>query len=358
VVEISRFLLLICLAIGLNAGAQVDTNYIQRFPSKLVVSPFISSQSATIAIRPYNWVGDTNITPFDYQPNLRGGYGISFSYRIIDFSLGFRQKISANSEKIYGKSSSFGLSFRVWASRKILAECNLQSVSGFANISTQQFDTINYTKENPYQLRPDLTMQFIKLRMVYQSNPDKFSYRSSFGFSERQKKSAAGFLFNTRAYLHSFFADSSLIPSQLKNNYPHHKDINQMAMAAIGVAPGIGGTWTRGRWFLTGVLFVGVDLQNLRYEEAGGTEFKQETKLSANADFRVSLGYNTPRFFFGIQSINDYTLLRPSPFKMNTNYNKGLFSIGYRFDSPKTLDKTYDAAVNLIIPEKHRKFMY
>lgn len=353
-----KSILLFSLFLTLKVSAQVDTNYIQRFPNKLVLSPYISSQSSFVSIEPYDWAGDTTVTPFEYQPNLRGGYGLSFSYRVIDFSIGFRKKLSDQNEKLYGKSSSFGLSFRLWATRKVLTEFTFQSISGFANTSTQQFDTINYSENYPFQLRPDLTVQFLKMRMVYQFNPEKFSYRAAFGFSERQKKSSAGFLLNTQLYLHNTFADSSIIPSQLQKDYDGYGNIHSMATFALGIAPGVGGTWTKGKWFLTGVLFVGSDIQRFAYDVPGSTVTKKETKLAANADARISFGYNTPRFYFGFSSCADYNLLRPSPFKLNTSFTRGLFSVGYRFNSPKILDTVYDGAVNTIIPKKLRKFMY
>ncbi len=348
------FLFILCSA---GAQSKVDTNYIQRFPNKLVLSPYLSSSSNSLTIKPWNDRIDSSHS-VDYEPNLRGGYGLSFSYRIVDFSIGFRQKLSAESERTYGKSTSLGIGFRLWASRKVLTEFSLQSVNGYANTSTPLYDTINFTRQNPYEHRQDLGVFLIKMRLVYQFNPDKFSYRASFGFSERQLKSSAGFLLSSQAYAEVVYADSALIPEKLRPHYGDAGRISEVSIAALGVAPGIGGTWTKGRWFLTGVLFVGIDLQRLGYDVPGTGTVKSERKFAANADFRFSFGYNTPRVFFGFQNSTDYNLLRPSKFKVNSSFNRSSLSIGYRFNSPKVVDKTYDAVVNTIIPKKLRKFMY
>ncbi|MDX5321824.1 MAG: DUF4421 domain-containing protein [Bacteroidota bacterium] len=338
--------------------AQVDTNFVQRFPDKLVLSPYISSYSNSIQFIPKSIPGDSLQIPLTYEPNLRGGFGISVSYRIIDFSLGVRQKITEDLEKKFGKSSQVGLSFRLWASRKVLTEFNFQSIKGYANLSTPQYDTINYAREYPYQLRPDFSVQYLKIRMVYQSNPDKFSYRSSFAFSERQKRRAGGFLLNVQLYAQNAQSDSSFIPYQIREDYGDFGQMNQMAIAAAGIAPGLGGTLTKGRWFLTGVLFLGVDVQRLGYDVPGSSALRTETKMAAMADLRISWGYNSPRFFFGVQSWNDYNFLRPTPFKINAVFTRGLISMGWRFTSPKLLDKSYDFAVKTIIPKRYRHFMY
>jgi len=350
----SFFTLLLSICTG---QIHVDTNFIQRFPNKLVLSPYVSSSSNSLTIKPWNDHIDSSHSVL-YEPNLRGGYGMSFSYRILDFSIGFRQKLSAESEQTYGKSTAIGLGFRLWATRKLLTEFTLQNVRGYANISTPSYDTVNYTRQNPYEHRRDLSVSLIKMRLVYQSKPDHFSYRSSFGFSERQLKSAAGFLFSAQAYAESVNADSAFVPRMISQHFGEASHITEVSIAALGAAPGVGGTWTKGRWFLTGVLFVGIDLQHLAYNEPGANSFFTERKFAANADFRFSFGYNTPRVFFGFQSSTDYNLLRPTPFKINSNFNRNSFTFGYRFNSPKILDKTYDVMVNTFIPKKLRKFMY
>ncbi len=342
-----------------NSSAQpkVDTTFIQRFSNRLVIAPYISSSTNTLVFKSWN-------TPIDssqnvrYQPNLRGGFGLSFSYHIIDFSIGFRQKMSEESEKLYGKSSSFALDFRIWANKKILTEFNFQRVTGYANISTPFYDTLNFPKNYPFEHRGDISVNMLKLRSVYLFNPDKFSYRSSFGFSERQLKSAVGFLLSAQAYTEVAYADSAFIPQLLSQQYGNASGIHQVAIAALGLAPGIGGTWTKGRWFLTSILFVGADLQHFSYDEPGTKNFKSERKITANADFRFSFGYNADKLFFGFQLTSDHNLLRPSPFKINSNFTRSYLTLGYRFNSPKILDKSYDAAVNTIIPKKLRKFMY
>lgn len=342
----------------LKLSAQVDTNYIQRFPDKLVWSPFLSSMNNTILMKSYPHFAGDSTQSISYSPNLRGGYGVAFSYRIVDFSIGFRTKIDEESEKKYGKSTKLGLNFRLWISRKLLTEFNLLAVSGFSNLSTTSYDTSKIGQEYPYEHRPDMFITYIKLRGVYQFNPDRFSYRSSFSFSERQKKSAAGFLLNSHMYLHTITGDSAFIPQAVRGMYGDLGNISNLSVLGMGLAPGVGGTWTKGRWFLTGVLFLGLDLQRFAYSTPGNHDFLTENKLATMADFRVSFGYNAPRFFCGFQSITDYNLLRPSAFKINSSFNHVQFVMGWRLHSPKILDKMYNKSVKTFIPKRYRHYMY
>lgn len=342
----------------LCAEAQVDSLFIQEFPHKLVISPYFSSNINTLTLTPRPIPDDTLQQELLYQPNLRGGFGIGLSYRVIDFSLGFRQKLSEHSERVYGKTKATSLSFRLWATRHLLGEFTFQRVQGFSNRSTPAYDTVNFERNYPFELREDIRVTYVKVRGVYQLNPHKFSYRSSFSFSERQKKSAAGLLLNASLYSHRTRADSSFIPSAVRSDYGDYGDIKTMQIIGMGFGPGIGGTWTKGRWYLTGVLFLGIDIQYFLYDIPGvGTE-KREFKISNMLDSRFSFGYNAPRFFIGLTNCNDYTILRPTAFHVRSLFGRGLFTFGWRLESPEILDKTYDLGVNTIIPERYRKFMY
>jgi hypothetical protein len=353
-----RITLLFLCFLSLGTKAQVDTLFIQEFPHKLVLSPYLGSNANSLILTPRPIPGDTQQQELNYQPNLRGGFGISISYRVIDFSLGFRQKLSEENERLYGKTKATNLGFRLWATRHLLAEFTFQRVQGFSNRSTPSYDTLNFDRRYPYEFREDIRVNYLKLRAVYQLNPHRFSYRSSFSFSERQKKSAWGLLLNASLYSHRSRADSSFIPSAVRADFGDYGDIKTMQIVGLGLGPGIGGTWTKGRWYITGVLFLGMDVQYFVYDIPGVNTEKREFKLSNMADTRFSFGYNAPRFFIGIQNWNDYNILRPSAFQVRSLFGRALFSFGWRLESPKILDKAYDTGVNLIIPSRYQRFFY
>src|SRR5690606_10379004 len=139
-----------------------------------------SSTTAQVELEPPDGGLDTFSKNANYQPNLRGGFGIGISYRAIDVSLGLRQKLDPATEAIYGKTSYASFSFRLWATRHVLFEFAYNKISGFANISSPTYDTIRTGSETPFVHRPDIDLRYIKLRGVYQFNPHKFSYRSAF----------------------------------------------------------------------------------------------------------------------------------------------------------------------------------
>src|SRR5690606_22951704 len=91
--------------------AQIDSAYIEQFPNKITISPYFSSTVNRITIVPQTETNDSLVKEVEYQTNARGGFGIGLSYRVFDFSLGVRQKLSPESEAIYGKTIYTNLSF-------------------------------------------------------------------------------------------------------------------------------------------------------------------------------------------------------------------------------------------------------
>lgn len=336
----------------------VNKDYIKRYPNVITVSPYISTSSQQLLVTPSASVHTPIRRNVDYRPNLKGGYGIGLSYRIIDFSIGFRQSLDSVTEALYGKSEASNFSFGVWASRKIHLEFSYKWIKGFSNRSGLTYDTSAIPEGVPFPHRPDLRIRYIKLRSVYQFNPEKFSYRSAFAFSERQLKSKIGYFLNTDLYFHRMRSDSSIVPYTIRDDYGPFLDIRQLRLAGLGVAPGIGGTWTGGKWFLTGVLFVGAEAQYFKYRPENTGAKRQEFRIAPMIDFRYAFGYNSDKWFIGFQGVSDLNLLNSKAYFISSLFNRTLFSVGFRFNTPKVIDRAYDYGVNKLIPEKYRPLLY
>ncbi len=325
----------------------------------LSLSPYASANAVTLSFIPYG----EDVSPEEqralYQPNLRGGFGLGISYRIADFSIGFRQRLDPVTEELYGHSAYANLSFRLWMSRHLLGEFTYQAIRGFSNLNTPLYDTTTrYSEQTPYEHRWDIKVRYLKMRTVYQFNPNKFSYRSAFSFSERQKKTAGGFLMNISIYNQNTTADSAFLPDAIRPFYGDLAQVNGFQITGLSLGPGIGGTWTGGRWFLSSVMFLGFDAQVFDYYAPVSGRWISELRPAPMFDFRLSFGYNAPRFFAGFQLWADANYLRPGPFKVNSVFVRNLLSVGYRFNSPKILNRVYDGAVNHLIPQPYRHLMY
>lgn len=342
---------------SVSHATSYDSLYIQQFRDKLTISPYISSSLVRVQFIPRPIDGDTQQHSAIYEPNLRGGFGIGISYRIIDFSLGFRQRLDPVTEAIYGKTDHTSLGFRLWATRHLLGEFTFQQTRGFANTATPLYDTARYSEATPYEHRADMSLRYVKLRAVYQFNPGRFSYRSSFSFSERQRKSAAGLLASASIYGHHLRSDSAFVPSRISGDFGNSSGISEFRTAGLALGLGGGATLRVGRFFATGVLFLGTDLQFFGYE-MDTLGYRRETRMSTLVDLRLSFGYNGPRFFMGIQSLIDYNILNPKAVRVNSIFNRQLFTFGWRFNAPKIIEKGYDAGANLLVPQKYRHLVY
>jgi len=353
----------VCFALSLHAQKfpsviTADSSYIQTNPGKLTLGIYFSSKAMAFDVTPHesHFPADSMMRSVLYSPNLRGGYGFAFSYRLIDFSAGFRQKLDSTTEALYGPSEYGHFKFGIWATRKFRAEFNYDYIKGFANTAAPTYQDDEF--HGPYPHRDDLRLRYIKVKGIYQFNPEKFSYRAAFANSERQLKSAGGFLLSAAAYGHRIRSDSSFIPYQIQSDYKDFRSIKELSVGGFGIAPGIGGTWTGGKFYLSGVLFLGADLQRFNYTLEDSRRVVVENKISPLMDLRVAYGFNNERFFIGVQHWLDFNLLNPSAFNLSSLFFRNLLTVGYRFDAPRILDKSYNWTVQNVIPKRLRQYMY
>ncbi|TNE81094.1 MAG: DUF4421 domain-containing protein [Bacteroidetes bacterium] len=352
------------IAFVIDAAAQfniprvVDSAYIKRFPDVITVSPYVSSSAESIQLSPGASSQGLGTRQANYRPNLKGGYGIGFSYRIFDLALGWSQSLDSISQAVYGETnhSSFGL--RMWATRKTMLEFSYKWTAGYSNLSGFGYEDTVRPADKPFPHRPDIRVRYIKLRGLYQFNPDKFSYRSAFAFSERQLKSKLGYFLSADVFFHRMKADSSIVPGAIWVDYQPYNMVHQMRIGGFGIAPGIGGTWTGGKWFLSGVLCLGADIQHFNYKLENTGSHLKELRLSPKVDFRYAWGYNSDRWFFGFQGWSDINVFNSKGLIITSLFNRTLFSLGFRFNTPRVVDRVYTFGVNKFIPKKYRPMMY
>ncbi len=342
----------------LHVPRVVDSTYIKRYLDVITVSPYLSSAAESIQLSPGSHSRGKGAREANYRPNISGGYGLGFSYRIFDFSLAWSEEIDSFSRAINGETHHSSFGFRMWATRNMMLELTYKWTAGYSNITGLTYDDTALSTLRPFPHRPDLRVRYIKLRGLYQFNPEKFSYRSAFAFSERQLKSKLGYFLTGDIFFHRIKADSSIVPGAIWTDYDPYSMVDQMRIGGIGVAPGIGGIWTGGKWFLSGVLCLGADVQYFNYEVENTGEKHQELRLSPKVDFRYAWGYNADRWFFGFQGWSDINLLNSKGMIITSLFNRTLFSLGFRFNTPRIVDRAYTYGVNKIIPTKYRPMMY
>ncbi len=337
---------------------EADSTYIETNPGKLTLGLYFSSQAISLLVTPQE--GSTYVDSLarsaSYSPNLRGGYGLAFSYRLIDFSLGLRQALDSTTEALLGRTDYGTFRLGLWATRKFRTEITYEYVKGFANTAAPTYQEEEFHGAFPH--RSDLRLRYIKLRGIYQFNPEKFSYRAAFANSERQLRNAGGFMINSSIYAHRVRSDSSLIPWAIQSQFGAYKNVKNMSIGGFGLAPGVGGTWTGGKWYLTGLLFLGGDLQHFSYRLEDQDREVREFKFSPSLDIRIAYGYNNKRFFVGAQHWLDYNILNPSSFNLTSLFSRNLLTFGYRFDAPRVLDNTYNWGVQHLVPKRLRQYMY
>jgi len=171
---------------------------------------------------------------------------------------------------------------------------------------------------------------------LYVFNSKKFSARAAFVQTDLQKKSAGSFLAGGFASLYSMYADSSVIPNELKDEFDPLLIFNQISVSNIGLAFGYSHTFVMWKKFYFSITLVpGIALQSfsVSYEET------DELETGTNASFRMlsrtALLYNTEKWYTGFTFQDDgFSNSTNTQSKSTITYDVGVFRLFYgrRFD--------------------------
>lgn len=330
----TRYVFYICILFyNLLFSQFIDSLYIRKYTHKIIVNPWLGVPSQEIQISTKK---DSLKNSINYQANNRILVGVDFSYRNLSISLGIPTRIYANNSHLFGKSKLGAFSMR-FTYRKWAFEGRYSKNIGFA-----AFNSDNKPTDSSFFFRKDLRIRTAKISAIYTFNAHKFSYGASFNYAYRQLKSAWSPIITTQLYSTRFSGEFPLIDSTFLT--PHHPPLpyNNCNIYALGVAPGISGTYIfHKRFFLTGIFSLGVDgqINNIRSRTQ-----QKENKLSSTYfyDFRFAVGYNTNRIFSAITFKGHNILMNLNQYKLENNISVFTIELGYRLDTPKWVKKTYD----------------
>ncbi len=321
-------------------GGYAQTEYIQKFEPSLIFSTYLSSAAAGFDVYSKKRSARTDFpNTVEYAPNLKGGFGFDVSYRAIDLSIGFNERLDPVTQKIFGESQYKALNFRFTGNRQLAFEVNLSRLQGFAIQNAAAYDN-TLALEGVLPHRPDLTMNYAKIRTLFQFNPEKFSYRAAFAFSERQTKSAGSFFLNSHLYRQNVYSTHSLIPDSIQGNFLFSERLSDIKVFAFGLGPSYGYTLTNGSWFITPILALGADIQFVEHKLDNESQ-GYKTEFAPMLDFRFSMGYNGKRFFIALSSKSDINVIESRYFGITYSLNRTFLTLGYRFKEPKSLKYLY-----------------
>lgn len=294
--------------------AQTGNAYIAPFEQKFSVYASVSSKFLSLS-QEYSAKA---IQDFSLQPNTPVNLGLGFSWKNLSISGSYGFPFMADKTK--AKTRSFDFQYHYYA-RKFLMDVFVQNYRGYNRVFEDN--------DEVYIEASDVRITQYGVHGMYIFNNQKYSYKAAYNLSERQLKSAGGFLLGGGIFQSRIRSDSTLVLRDGKN----HLDNFQ-----FGVSGGYGYTWVfKKNFFVAGSITVGLNAGVDRIDLFG----KQKSEVYPNVFPRASAGYHANTWSVGISALTNKTSVLVSN-KVLTSLDSGTFQLTFvkRFDThPKILNK-------------------
>lgn len=336
----------LCFLVNIYALQAQDSLKRKQYPREYFVEDI--SEKLNVSLFTLNNKSDISLTAkaganLNYEPNDYLVYGVNIRLHWLGLAYSYAPKNLQAKEKSTTtytniKISSYG--------KKIGFDLYYLDYSGYFLGNTKDLSELKLPPKVNY-VRDDLNTLNIGTNFYYIFNHKRYSYRSSFIQNEIQKHSAGSFMLNTSVNYYTLRADSSIVPRMIApDKYSAEARIKQGDFYNICLMPGYGHTFVAFKhWFLTLSVFGGVNFQQQHYTSQlhQGERVFDEFEIIPRAMGRAGLGYNSSRFFAGINGVADVYNI-PLGKNEHLNYSVGSASVylGYHFNLPKSITKYTD----------------
>jgi len=307
------FSFIVLLAVSLTGITQKDTAYIQPLANRLVVNSFVTAKDFQVAFQSPT-VGRLNFQNAGMNVGIRAKYkkiGLSLSLPLVSFN-----------SPLEGNPKHFGVAI------------NLYKPTYFVRAGLRRFRGFTQLDISPNRFREDIQMWHGIIRGFYVFNYPRFSLRSSFKLSERQKRNQGSWLLSGLLSTQILRADSLLIPTRdnqllVLNGYRSYK---------MGLGGGYAYTLTHKKWFLTVMATIGGEFRRIQFVGKGEIENRTQWRLSPRINTQASGGYNGRSFFVTLNGFDlpgtDFT----EELNVRVIDQRLTLMIGWRFQAFDTFD--------------------
>lgn len=309
------------------APAQQDTAYYKSYPDLLGIGIFEAIRNNEIVFEKKDLQFETLPSSVRYSTNGRALTGFVFNYDKIFLSFGFK---TANAEEaIKGKSKNTNLLLQL-RGRKLILEASYRKYTGFYESKAGEYNA-SFTDSIPYYINPGMSSRNIKIKALYFTNHNKFSYNASYFGSFRQIKSAASWIINGNVYFSNVLSENALIPYYASDVFEKYAALNKIKVN--GFSFGGGGAANLvvfKRFFFNVTATLAAEPQWRTYGYTDGS-VENPFYVSLAVDARSAFGYNSKRFWIIITGVNDLTFNNNKSLNITGNFFTSTISLGYRF---------------------------
>lgn len=312
----SIFLFHLTFAVPLDS---IRERYIKRFPDYFFIWPVVKQRSTSFDIENLS-----KSEKLSFKPN--GNYGLGWGMYIfeIGFEVTFSIQPKQSTQYLYGHSRVSDL------------QANILGKNWGLDVFTQNYNGFFRTDKNspvpantPYPQRPDISTWNTGVNGIYLFNKNRYSIRAAYNFSEKQIKSGGSFLLSGTLNTFSLRADSAVYGVKYEAKFGAPADFSKLDYTTFSVAPGYAYTLVLKNFFINGSFSIGPANHWVNYQSGAGS--KNEITLNSFVDFRMSIGYNSDRFFSGISFVTQARNIKIDQIQFTSANSIFKMVIGYRF---------------------------
>ncbi len=293
--------------------------YIERFPDHFFIWPLIKSRTTQFEIQQINNAG----SKLTYKPNNAVGLGFGLYVFEIGVEITFAVPIAAEREALFGRTKATDLQINLLGKTWGL-DVFYQNYNGFyVNDSN-----VTIGEGLPYPQRPDINTRNLGINGLYSFNK-KFSLRSAYNFSERQRRSAGSFILTGTMNFYSVNGDSAIYSKKYYSQFGAATAFTELGMNTFSISPGYTYTFVVRNFFVNGSISVGPALHWVNYQVV--SKEISSSLLNSFVDLRLGIGYNGKRFFTGFNFVLQSRSAKFEGIQFVNSSNTFKLLFGYRF---------------------------
>ena len=288
------FLLVIALA-PVRISAQQDTTYVKDYSRRITYRTYLSHKFNSLQVHATGAGDDLR-----YRPNGRINIGVGASLRKFTLNIGVPVPFLNDDNDRKGRTRYLDAQANVYGTRQA-SNLFLQVFKGY-HITSHTKAMLGWEGSTELPYRADLLQYNIGLSSLHILNHRRFSYRAGFNQDAVQLRSQGTWLVGGYLTAYVVRADSSLIPSRSRDQFPATADVRGASYYDLGPMVGYAHTHVMGRkWFATvsGAVGAGGSLQVARYDGPMHDLTENRSGVGWHSQFRVALGYNTAQRYVG-----------------------------------------------------------
>ncbi|HLT71705.1 MAG TPA: DUF4421 family protein [Cyclobacteriaceae bacterium] len=302
----------------------LNVAHIKSYPDHFFLWPVLKQRELNFRIRDLEENRSVR-----YRPNNSYALGVGAYVFDISFELTFAIPLNERNRDVFGKSTA--RDFQINAlSKKWGADVFVQRYHGFYSDVDLNAGTLATLPS-----RPDITARNTGLTGLYVFNPDRYSLRSAFNFSERQLISGGSLMLT--GTLNTFKADAEGALTQV-DEPDSGGALRALRYTTLSLAPGYAYTFVRHNFFASGAVMAGPAHNWIYYQKEDNSTI-HDIQFNTFASVRLGIGYSTDLFFAGLNFVQQSRTVKFDNLRFTSNTSTFRLLVGFRFRESGILKK-------------------